>query len=390
MNKPSNLTAMPRTIASQGAPLAACTPYVQLDLSRIRANVDGLRAAFAALGPTLYYAVKANPDAQVLALVRDMGCGFDVASIHEIRTLQALGVPGSAITFSSPVKIPSHIEEAYARGVNRFAFDNPTEVRKLGLLAPGAQVVLRLEVPHEGSCWPLAGKFGVPQSEAALLLEQARDAGLQPYGLTFHVGSQCLRPESWLDAIAICSRVWREAQDRGIALRLLNLGGGLPARYTEDVPSAARIGELASWAALQAFGPDIEYAFEPGRSLVADAGTLVTSVIGNAERNGKRWVYVDQSIYAGLLEVTGGWSYTIRTPRDHSPKRVVTLAGPSCDSTDILAQDIELPDLEVGDRLELLTAGAYTTSYENYNGLAFPSVVYLAEEAQRVAWEQAA
>ena len=318
MNQSSKVMAMPRRAAPEEL-LATPTPYVQLDLNRIHANVAGLRAAFAALRPTLYYAVKANPDPRVLALLRDEGCGFDVASINEIRSLQALGVPGSAITFSSPVKIPSHIEEAYARGVNRFAFDNPTEVRKLGVLAPGAQVVLRLEVPHEGSCWPLAGKFGVPESEAAALLEQARDAGLLPYGVTFHVGSQCLRPESWLDAIEICRRVWTDARARGIVLRLLNLGGGLPARYTEDVPSAARIGELASHAALQAFGPDIEYAFEPGRSLVADAGTLVTSVIGHAERNGKRWVYVDQSIYAGLLEVTGGWTYTIRTPRDHAP-----------------------------------------------------------------------
>ena len=156
------------------------------------------------------------------------------------------------------------------------------------------------------------------------------------------------------------------------------------------MPSAARIGELASRAALQAFGPDIEYAFEPGRSLVADAGTLVTSVIGNAERNGKRWVYVDQSIYAGLLEVIGGWSYTIRTPRDHAPRRIVTLAGPSCDSTDILAENIELPDLEVGDRLELLTAGAYTTSYETLQRTGFSGGGVPPGDVERVAWRQAA
>jgi ornithine decarboxylase len=366
------------------------TPFLQLDLGRVRANVDALRAAFSALRPTLYYAVKANPDQRLLALLRDLGCGFDVASIGEVRTLQALGVAAPAITFSAPVKIPDHIAEAYARGVTRFAFDSSTEIEKLAELAPGAQVVLRLEVPHEGSCWPLAGKFGVPHTDAAALLQEAQDAGLRAYGLTFHVGSQCLRPESWLDALEICRRVWAAARERGIELRLLNLGGGLPARYTADVPGAAHIGQLASRAALDAFGPDIEYAFEPGRSLVADAGTLVTSVIGKAERNGKRWVYVDQSIYAGLLEVIGGWAYTIRTPRDEAPRQAVTLAGPSCDSTDILAESVELPDLEVGDRLELLTAGAYTTSYANYNGLAFPEVVYLADDAENTSWRQAA
>ena len=378
------------TLAMRATPPTRPTPFLRLDLDRIRANVNALRAAFSALRPTLYYAVKANPDPRLLALLRDLGCGFDVASIGEIRALQALGVAGSAITFSAPVKIPDHIAEAYARGVTRFAFDSPTEIDKLGELAPGAQVVLRLEVPHEGSCWPLAGKFGVPHTEAPALLQQAQEAGLWAYGVTFHVGSQCLRPESWLDALEICRRVWTAARERGLELRLLNLGGGLPARYTEDVPAAAHIGRLASRAALDAFGPDIEYAFEPGRSLVADAGTLVTSVIGTAERNGKRWVYVDQSIYAGLLEVIGGWAYTIRTPRDHAPRRVVTLAGPSCDSTDILADSIELPDLEVGDQLELLTAGAYTTSYASYNGLAFPEVVYLSDQAQDTTWRQVA
>jgi ornithine decarboxylase len=180
------------------------------------------------------------------------------------------------------------------------------------------------------------------------------------------------------------------AARHGIHLRLVNLGGGLPARYTQDVPTGREIGQVASRAALAAFGRDIEYAFEPGRSLVANAGTLVTSVIGTAERNGERWVYVDQSVYAGLLEVIGGWSYTIRTPRDGAPRQKVTLAGPSCDSTDILAESIELPDLQVGDRLELLTAGAYTTAYERYNGLEFPEVVYTSEPAVTHAWRRAA
>jgi len=366
------------------------TPYLRLDLEQVRENIVTLRSAFSALNPRLYFAVKANPDSRILALVHQMGCGFDVASIGEIRNLQKLGIPGSAVTFSAPVKVPHHIQEAFDRGVRRFAFDSPSEVAKLSDLAPGAEAVLRLEVPHEGSCWPLHRKFGVEPADAAGLLGQARDAGLQPYGLTFHVGSQCLRPESWTDAISICEQVWKVAARNGIQLRLLNLGGGLPARYTQDVPTGRQIGEVASRAALAAFGPNIEYAFEPGRSLVANAGTLVTSVIGTAERNGERWVYVDQSVYAGLLEVIGGWSYMIRTPSNGGARCKVTLAGPSCDSTDILAEGIELPDLQVGDRLELLTAGAYTTAYERYNGLEFPEVVYTSEPAITRAWRRAA
>jgi ornithine decarboxylase len=366
------------------------TPRLELDLSRVADNLEQLSNAFAALRPTLYYAVKANNDPALLATVRDAGCGFDVASLYEIRQLQALGVRGSDITFSATVKIPSHIEEAAARGVDRFAFDSPSELQKLAQLAPGSRVTARIEVPHEGSAWPLAAKFGVPHTDAGPLFEYARRLGLRPYGVTFHVGSQCVRPESWLEAIELCGRVWRDARDRGIRLGMVNLGGGLPARYTENVPSAGHIGELASKAALRTFGREVEYAFEPGRSVVADAGTLVTSVIGRAVRHGRPWVFVDLSIYAGLLEVIGGWSYTVRTRHDHMPKHQVTLAGPSCDSTDILAEDIALPELELGDHIELLTAGAYTTSYERYNGLAFPAITYRSLAAARMPIERAA
>jgi ornithine decarboxylase len=357
------------------------TPRLELDLKRVATNARELKRAFAALNPTLYYAVKANNDPRVLETVRDASCGFDVASIYEIRQLQELGVHGSDITFSATVKIPSHVAEAFARGVDRFAFDSPTELEKLARLAPGSRVTVRIEVPNEGSAWPLAAKFGVPHSDAAALLDYARSLGLRPYGVTFHVGSQCVRADSWLKAIDLCGRVWSGARERGIRLEMVNLGGGLPAHYIERVPSAEHIGEIASRAALRTFGRDVEYAFEPGRSMVADAGTLVTSVIGKAVRHGRTWVFVDLSIYAGLLEVIGGWSYSIRTPRDHLPKGHVTLAGPSCDSTDVLAEDVMLPELEVGDEIELLTAGAYTTSYERYNGLAFPRIEYALASA---------
>lgn len=351
------------------------TPCLLLDLDRVRANLTRIRASFARLRPQIFYAVKANGDPRLLAAVHETGCGFDVASLNEILRLSALGVPGSRMTFSATVKVPSHIAEAYARGVDRFAFDSPVEVAKLARHAPGSAVVVRVAVPAKGSRWPLAGKFGVPPAEAAELLQLARTHGLRPYGVAFHVGSQCLRPQSWLDAIELCGQVWRAARARGIELRLVNLGGGLPARYTEDVPDIAAIGERVAQAALCTFGHDVEYAIEPGRSVVADAGTLVTSVIGKALRQGKPWVFVDLSIYAGLLEVTGGWSYPILTEKDDLPRRQVTLAGPSCDSTDILAQDAELPELEIGDRLLLLAAGAYTTSYQEYNGFGFPLVM---------------
>ena len=358
------------------------TPYLLLDLERVLANLARLRRAFAGLQPRVCYAVKANGDPRLLAALHAAGCGFDVASLAEIRQLQALGVPTADLLFSSTVKLPGHIREAHARGVDCFAFDSQTEVAKLAQLAPGARVLVRLDVPHQGSRWPLGGKFGVPSGEALDLLRLAAASGLRPCGVTFHVGSQCLRPETWHDAIRVAGQVWHAARRAGLALQLVNLGGGLPARYTEPVPGVAEIGaRIRSWATAT-FGPDAAYALEPGRCLVADAGTLVTTVIGKAQRQGKPWLFVDQSIYAGLLEVIGGWTYPMATAKDHLPKRRVTLAGPSCDSTDILAADAELPDLDVGDRIWLQAAGAYTTSYREYNGLSFPSVL-VADSGRR-------
>ena len=172
------------------------TPCLLLDLDRVRANLTRIRASFASLRPQIFYAVKANGDPRLLAAVHETGCGFDVASLNEIRRVCAVGVPGSRMTFSATVKVPSHIAEAYARGVARFALDSPAEVAKLAWHAPGSEVVVRVAVPAEGSRWPLAGKFGVPPAEAADLLQLARAHGLRPHGVTFHVGSQCLRPHS--------------------------------------------------------------------------------------------------------------------------------------------------------------------------------------------------
>jgi ornithine decarboxylase len=351
------------------------TPCLVLDLDRVRTNLEALRRAFAGLSPSVFYSVKANGDPRLLTALYEAGSGFDVASIHEIRRLQELGVPPSRITFSSTVKVPEHIAEAHALGVDRFAFDSETEVAKLARHAPGARAVLRLEVPHTGSRWPLAGKFGAAPGEAIKLLTLADVSGLNPDGLTFHVGSQCLRATTWLDALRVCARVWADAAEAGIRLRVVNVGGGLPTRYTEAVPGVAEIGRRVVPYVLEAFGPEVEFAVEPGRYLVGDAGTIVTTVIGTASRRGKPWVFVDQSIYSGLLEVIGGWSYPIITEKDYLPKRRATLAGPSCDSTDIIAADVELPELQVGDRLLLFSAGAYTTSYREYNGFPFPDVV---------------
>ena len=220
------------------------TPYLVLDLDRVGANVEQIRASFSGLQPQVCYAVKANGDRRLLAVVRDWGWGFEVASINEIRWLHELGVSPCRMTFSSMVKIPGHIKEAYSLGVDCFALDSVTEVAKLASNAPGSRIVVRIEVPHAGSRWPLAGKFGVPLSEAVSLLRLAQASGLRPYGVTYHVGSQCLRPQSWLEAISLCGQVRAVARkhyatvygaDTVVAIPGPRLGGlvfDLKGRYT--------------------------------------------------------------------------------------------------------------------------------------------------------------
>jgi len=361
---------VPDELLDARRPLA--TPCLILDIDRVRENVDTIRQAFQQIKPRIFYSVKASAEPDVLRALGEAGCGFDVASAGEIEWLEQAGLMDRDVCFSSTVKVPEHIEGAYRCGIDKYAFDSSDEVLKLARLAPGSKVILRLDVPHMGSRWPLAGKFGAAPKEAADLLRLAADHGLEPYGLTFHVGSQCIRPDTWLEALAVCGRVWNQARADGLQLRSVNLGGGLPATYTEEVPTVAEIGGEVARRALETFGSDVLYAVEPGRFIVGDAGTMIVSVIGKAVRRGRPWVFVDLSIYAGLLEVIGGWTYPIVTTKDHLPKKRTTLAGPSCDSTDVIALDIELPDLEVGDRLALLTAGAYTTAYQAYNGFRFP------------------
>jgi ornithine decarboxylase len=377
------LAAGPELHDHDGLPICfhdVATPSLILDLDRVRTNLAAVRSAFARLQPRVHYAVKANGDPRLLTLLHGLGSGFDVASINEVRRLVSLGVPAARMTFGSTVKIPEHVAAAVAFGVDQFAFDSETEVAKLARVAPGARVVLRLDVPDTGSRWPPSGKFGAALDEAVALLRLADRSGLVPQGLTFHVGSQCLRATTWCEALDACARVWREAAEAGIHLRLINAGGGLPTRYTEDVPTVDTIARAVVPHVLDTFGPDVEFALEPDRYLVGDAGTLVTSVIGKARRAGKPWIFVDQSVYAGLLDVVGGWRYPIVTEKDYLPKRPTALAGPTCDSRDVLAADVRLPELEVGDRLLLFSAGAYTTSYREYNGFPFPRIITTASQ----------
>lgn len=358
------------------------TPCILLDERRIAANYASLRSAFGD-GVEIFFAVKANNHPLAIGAVDQAGGSFDIASAGELKDLLSRGIDASRITFSNPVKVPADIDYAHANGVTLFAADSVDEIEKLAARASGSKVYIRVEVDNSASEWPLAGKFGASEAEAPLLLALARSKGLVPYGLTFHVGSQCEHLSSWRAALEKCSRIWKSAESQGMSLTLLNVGGGLPARYRKDVPPVEEIGaSVLGW--IKELVPDAKRVFvEPGRFLVAEAGIFVTSVIGRAVRGGQKKVFLDASVFTGLMETYETFWYPTEVHRfDASGNAVpvgedmetVALLGPTCDSVDVITKEIRLPKIEMGDRIVFRTAGAYTNSYEGYNGYQYPQV----------------
>lgn len=349
------------------------TPVLVMDAEMMRDLYQDFRVNFPHAG--IYYALKANSDPAVVSLFHNMGAGFEVGSEGALRLLSDIGVPASKVVSGNPLKTPAFIEMAYSMGIRRFTFDSFTEVDKMSRLAPGAEVYVRLAVVNSYSEWPLDKKFGADPQMAPDLLSAAADQGLRPVGLAFHVGSQCTNVAGWQEALEMSSRVWRQAADRGIILSSINLGGGFPSEYTRPVPQLHDIASAIDEGLRDHFPASIDTLLEPGRALVGDAGIMITTVIAKASREGKEWVYLDAGIFNGLMEAVGGIRYPLRVLKTgRATKQVV--AGPSCDSMDVLPGETDLPDLEVGDKVFIMTAGAYTTAYaSSFDGIAVPKVM---------------
>ena len=352
------------------------TPSLLMDLDGIRSRYIQIRYHFPETN--VYYAVKANDHIDILRALAELGSGFEVASVEELEKVLSLGVPSERIISSNPVKPPDFIDFAYTSGVRRFAVDSFAEVEKIAKIAPRARVYVRITVPNEGSDWPLSRKFGVDPDTALEILEYAKEKGLVPIGLTFHVGSQCNNLRNWFIAIRNSSQLWERARRRGIKLLVLNMGGGIPVRYMYE---ALRVEDIAYYVKglLRKYfpNPPYELQIEPGRGIVGDQGIMVTSVIGKAKRGEENWLYIDTGVFNGLAEALGGIRYPMYLEREGELKEW-TVGGISCDSMDVVAKKVYLPEPEVGDRLYLLSAGAYTTVYgARFNGFPIPEIIAL-------------
>jgi ornithine decarboxylase len=354
------------------------TPCLVVDLEIVAKAYDMLRRYLP--NASVYYAVKANPARDVVAMLAKKGSCFDVASPNEIALCLDNGATADRISFGNTIKKERDIATAYAAGIRLFAFDSEAELDKLARVAPGARVFCRILVSCEGADWPLSRKFGCTPEMAVTLLSRARDFGLDPYGVSFHVGSQQTDLNQWDGAIGAAARMFSLLAQADINLRMVNIGGGFPAQYRGEVSPIANYAAAVTTALTRHFGNHLpEVIVEPGRSLVGDAGVIQSEVVlisDKGDGDGKRWVYLDVGKFNGLAETMDeSIKYRIETPGRNGPSAPVVIAGPTCDSADILYEKTQykMPlSLSVGDKVEIVSTGAYTASYASvgFNGFA--------------------
>lgn len=359
------------------------TPYLVTDLDTVAARYAAFIAALP--GVSTFYAMKCNPSPEILRTLAAEGAGFEVASIGELRMLQAHGVDPATVLHSNPVKPAGQIAAAARAGLWRFAFDSPGELAKISEAAPGSAVYVRLRVDDSTSVFPLSRKFGADVEDAYDLMLLAQRMGLRPYGVTFHVGSQCQSTGAWRSAIRAAGELMDRLLADGIELEMLDLGGGFPARYVAGEPSIEQIGQVvASEIAALPYRPAL-IAAEPGRFLVAESSVMAATIIGREMRGDEHWLFLEVGAYHGLLEPTqtpGGWDYPMWSSRpadEQAPRLRFTLTGPTCDSSDTIGYGVELPaTLAVGDVLYFGSAGAYTLAYAtSFNGFPPPTPLFV-------------
>jgi ornithine decarboxylase len=356
------------------------TPCIVLNLQTVRNNFIRLKGLFPYAD--IYYAVKANPDKEIVSMLAAMDSCFDIASRPELDMVLSLGAAPDRLSYGNTIKKARDVAYFYEKGVSMFATDSKEDLKNIAQYAPGSKIYVRILVENSTTAdWPLSRKFGCHPDMAYDLLILARDLGLTPFGISFHVGSQQRDIGQWDDAIAKTKYLFTSLEeDEGIRLSMINMGGGFPASYTQPTNDLSEYAAEIQRYLLDDFGDDLpKIILEPGRSLVGNAGILVSEVVLISRKNNtalNRWVYIDSGKFNGLIETMDeSIKYPIVTSKDApgAKEAEVIIAGPTCDSQDILYEDYKyrLPvDLKIGDRLYFLSTGAYTSSYAsvNFNG----------------------
>jgi ornithine decarboxylase len=361
------------------------TPLVVVDHGVLRENY----AQFQKYLPRVqvYYAVKANSDPAIVQTFYDAGASFDVASVAEFLNVhekikhlpakQRQDFIWDRIIYANPIKAIETLEQLdpYKPLVT---YDNYDEVIKIARHAPHSGLVLRLRVPNTGSMVELSSKFGALPGEAVDLIAFAHNNKLVVEGLSFHVGSQCMNPQNYSQALHLAAGVFAEAKTRGFDLKLLDIGGGFPAHYDDTVPSFKKLAKMINSELDRLFAKTIEILAEPGRFLVASAATAVTRIIGKAVREGKLCYYLDDGVYQTYSGVIFDHTYYHLRSFNKAPTQICSVFGPTCDALDTISLAAQLPDLEMGELLYCDNIGAYSVaSSTSFNGFPPAKVVHV-------------
>ena len=357
------------------------TPFLLVNLDIIRKNYQDLTKFFPFA--KVYYAVKSNPAREVLEVLRDLGSNFDVASRYEMDKLLSIGVTPDRLSYGNTIKKAADIRYCYEKGIRLFATDSEYDLRNIAREAPGSKVFCRiLTEGSETADWPLSRKFGCHPDMAIDLIMLSRELGLQPYGVSFHVGSQQREIGAWDSAIAKVRYISDYLADEGIKLKLINMGGGFPADYISKTNDMTVYAEEITRYLKEDFGEDLpEIILEPGRSLVGNSGVLVSEVVLISQKSSTgvdRWLYLDVGKFNGLTET---WDESIKYPlyseARGEPCEDFIIAGPTCDSQDVMYEYFRNPlpaYIKPGDRVYWFSCGAYTTSYASVEFNGFPPI----------------
>jgi len=364
------------------------TPLLLLSTQVARRQYRAL--AHALPGVDLHYSMKPLPHPAVVRALRDEGAAFDLASAGEIDLARVLAVDPQRCIHTHPIKRDRDIRHAVDFGCRTFVFDNPYELAKLEPHKREVELLLRISFPNPQAQCDLSLKYGVAAGEALWLLGEAADAGFAVRGLSFHVGSQVADHVRFLAAIAACRRLFDLAELDGIALDTLDIGGGFPVPYMKPVSGITEFCAPIA-AALEEQFPQARLIAEPGRFVSAPAMTLVSSVIGKAERQGCVWYYLDDGLYgsySGKLFDRADYRLIPLADFDGAarPKRHSVVAGPTCDSIDVICEGRLLAEMECDDLVVSPMMGAYTAaSATDFHLLRRAKVVELTSGEEALA-----
>jgi ornithine decarboxylase len=357
------------------------SPLLVVDCEQVRRQYHSLKAALP--GVDLHYALKPLPHAAVVACLRDEGAYFDLATTGEVELVKAQGIAPERCIHTHPIKRDSDIRDALRYGVTTFVADNLDEIKKFARYRKRAELLLRVSFRSPNAVVDLSRKFGCETGAVLGLIEAARRLGIRVRGLSFHVGSQATAPTKYVEAINACTNLIGEALLAGLpSLDILDIGGGFPVSYGEQVMPIDEFCKPIR-EALAKVPAHVRLIAEPGRFIAAPAAIAVSSVMGKAKRDGRWWYYLDDGLYGSYSgQLFDHAKYPVATVRQDGELFPSVLAGPTCDSIDVIDDNIMLPELQMGDLVVGRMMGAYTwASATDFNFFKRAKVVVMNEHA---------